>query len=149
MQRLIIYAGATLAIAAATWWLIALPRIELAELNHTIATDRVAELERLDDQRVELIQNQQLQILEITENERRNRELLQTIAGQSRAQSRALEELKRNDETIAEYLRSPVPADLGRLYQRAATTDPSAYRQQTEVRADPVSTARAASTTDQ
>ncbi len=148
MQRLIIYATAALAIAAATWWLIALPRIELAELNHTIATDRVAELERLDDQRVELIQNQQLQILEITENERRNRELLQTIAGQSRAQSRALEELKRNDETIAEYLRSAVPPDLGRLYQRTATTDPSAYRQPAIVPADVMRSASAKLDTD-
>ena len=145
MQRLIIYATAALAIAAATWWLIALPRIELAELNHTTAAAKVIELQQLDDQRVALIQNQQLQILEITENERRNRELLQTIAGQSRAQSRALEELKRNDETIAEYLRSPVPADLGRLYQRASTTGPSAYRQQTEVRAGPVPAASKAS----
>ena len=125
-----------------------MPRIELAELNHTTAAAKVIELQQLDDQRVALIQNQQLQILEITENERRNRELLQTIAGQSRAQSRALEELKRNDETIAEYLRSPVPADLGRLYQRASTTDPSAYRQQTEVRAGPVPAASKASTTD-
>lgn len=138
MQRLIIYAATALATAAAAWWLIALPRIELAELNHTIATDRVAELERLDDQRVELIQNQQLQILEITENERRNRELLQTIAGQSRAQSRALEELKRNDETIAEYLRAPVPASLGRLYQRTATTHPRDYRKPSSVRTDPM-----------
>ena len=133
MQRLIIYAGATLAIAAATWWLIALPRIELAELNHSIATERVAELQRLDVERVDLIRDQLLQILEITENERRNRELLQTIEGQSRAQSRAIEELKRNDETIAEYLRSPVPSDLGRLYQRTATADPAAYRQSPQV----------------
>lgn len=138
MQRMIIYAGAALAVAAHTWWLIALPRIELAELNHTIATERAAELQRLDVERVELIRDQQLQILEVTENERRNRELLQTIAGQSRAQSRAIEELKRNDETIAEYLRTAVPFDLGRLYQRAATTDPGAYRQQTEVRTGPV-----------
>lgn len=148
MQRLIIYSGAALAVASLTWWLIALPRIELAELNHTIATGRVAELERLDFERVELIRDQQLQIIEITENERRNRELLQTIAGQSRVQSRAIEELKRNDETIAEYLRSPVPADIGRLYQRTGTTDPGAYRQPSEMRTDPVPTARTASTTD-
>lgn len=148
MQRLIIYAAAALAIAAATWWLIALPRIELAELNHTIATDRVAELERLDDQRVELIKHQQSQIIETQENERRNRELLQTIAGQSRAQSRALEELKRNDETIAEYLRSPVPADLGRLYERTETTDTSAYRQPPELRANSVRVTSATSIAD-
>lgn len=141
-----------LIIAAVTalviWFLVAVPRIELAELGQAIADTKVLELQRLDVERVALIQNQQLQILEITENERRNRELLQTIAGQSRAQSRALEELKRNDETIAEYLRSPVPADLGRLYQRAETTDPSAYRQQTEVRTGPVPASSASSATD-
>ena len=149
MQRLIIYASTALAIAAATWWLIALPRIELAELNHATAAAKVTELQQLDDQRVALIQNQQLQILEITENERRNRELLQTIAGQNRAQSRAIEELKRNDETIAEYLRSPVPADLGRLYQRTTTTSPGDYRQPSELRTDTVPAASTASTSDQ
>ena len=148
MQRLIIYAGAALAVAALTWWLIALPRIELAELNHSIATERVAELQQLDVERVELIRDQLLQILEIAESERRNRELLQTIAGQSRAQSRAIEELKRNDETIAEYLRTAVPFDLGRLYQRAATTDPADYRQPSDVLADSVPTASTTSTTD-
>lgn len=115
--------------ALVIWFLVAVPRIELAELGQAIADTKVLELQRLDVERVDLIQNQQLQILDITENERRNRELLQTIAGQSRAQSRALEDLKRNDETIAEYLRAPVPAELGRLYQRSETTDPSAYRQ--------------------
>lgn len=148
MSRAMIYTAIALTVAAATWLLIATPRIKLAELNHSIATERVAELQRLDVERVELIRDQQLQILEITENERRNRELLQTIAGQSRAQSRALEELKRNDETIAEYLRSPVPVDIGRLYQRAATTGPSAYRQPPEMRTDPVPTTIAPSAAD-
>lgn len=148
MSRAMIYTAIALAVAAATWFLIATPRIELAELNHSIATERVAMLEQLDVQRVDLIRDQQLQILEITENERRNRELLQTIAGQSRAQSRALQELKRNDETIAEYLRTAVPVELGRLYQRAATTDPADYRQPSDVLADSVPTASTASAAD-
>lgn len=148
MIRVMIYAAAAIASSAATWFLVAIPRIELAELNHSIATERVAMLEQLDAQRVDLIRDQQLQIIEITENERRNRELLQAIAGQSRAQSRAIEELKRNDETISEYLRSLVPADLGRLYQRTGTTDAGAYRQPSEMRTDPVSTASKASTAD-
>lgn len=146
MQRLAIYAISALVVAGLTWWLIAMPRIELAELNHAAAAEKVAELQRLDIERVELIQHQQLQILDITENERRNRELLQTIAGQSRAQSRAIEELKRNDETIAEYLRGTVPAGLGRLYQRTGTTDPSAYRQPPEMRTDPLPASSATST---
>lgn len=131
-----IYAFIAVAAGALIWFMAAAPRIKLAELNHSIAAAKVVELEHLDNERVELIQHQQLQILEITENEKRNRELLQTIAGQSRAQSRALEELKRNDETISEYLRTAVPADLGRLYQRAATTDPSAYRQSSSLPTD-------------
>lgn len=133
---------------AALWFLVAAPRIDLAELNHSIATERVAALELLDEQRINLIQYQQLQILEITENERRNRELLQTIAGQGRAQSRALEELKRNDETIAEYLRGAVPADIGRLYQRTETTDPGTYRQSPSMPADIVRSAGAGAVTD-
>ena len=133
---------------AALWFLVAAPRIDLAELNHSIATERVAALELLDEQRINLIQHQQLQILEITENERRNRELLQTIAGQGRAQSRALEELKRNDETIAEYLRGAVPADIGRLYQRTETTDPGTYRQSPSVPADAVRSAGAGAVAD-
>lgn len=141
-----------LIIASATalviWFLVAVPRIELAELSQAIADTKVLELQRLDIERVDLIQNQQLQILEITENERRNRELLQTIAGQSRAQSRALEELKRNDESIVDYLRDAVPVELGRLYQRTGTTDPSAYRQPTSVPANTVRSARPVTTGD-
>ncbi len=148
MQRLALYAIAALLAAGLTWWLIALPRIELAELNHDTAAAKVAELQQLDVQRVDLIRDQQLQIIEITENERRNRELLQTIAGQSRAQSRAIEELKRNDETIAEYLRAAVPVELGRLYQRTATTDPADYRQPSDVLADSVPTASTTSAND-
>lgn len=148
MSRAIVYTAIALAVAAATWFLIATPRIELAELNHSIATERVAMLEQLDVQRVELIQNQQLQIIEITDNEKRNRELLQVISAQGRAQSRALEELKRNDETIAEYLRAAVPADIGRLYQRTETTHPSAYRQSPSVPADAVRSAGAGAVAD-
>lgn len=148
MSRALAYAALALAIAAATWFLIAAPRIELAELNHAAAAAKVTELQQLDVQRVELIRDQQLQIIEITENERRNRELLQTIAGQSRAQSRALQELKQNDETIAEYLRTAVPVELGRLYQRTATTDPSAYRQPASVPANTVHSASPVTTGD-
>lgn len=134
--------------SAAVWFLIAAPRIDLAELNHATAVAKVAELKLLDEQRVDLIRDQQLQILDITENERRNRELLQTIAGQSRAQSRALQELKQNDETITEYLRGAVPVDLGRLYQRTGGTDPADYRKPPNLPADSVRTTIAPSAGD-
>lgn len=148
MQRLIIYVAAALAIAAATWWLIALPRIELAQTQLDHAQQHLTAAGLLDQERVAIIEAQSQQLAGVLAAELKNRELLQALANQSRVQSQALEVLKRNDETIAEYLRAPVPASLGRLYQRTATTNPSAYRQQTEVRADPVPTARTASTTD-
>ena len=148
MQRLIIYAISALAVATLTWWLIASPRIELAQTHLDHAQQQLAAAGLLDQERVAIIEAQSQQLAGVLAAELKNRELLQALANQSRAQSQALEELKRNDETIAEYLRAPVPASLGRLYQRAATTDPGAYRQSPQVRADPVPTARTASTTD-
>lgn len=145
MQRLTSYAAAALVIAWLTWWLVAVPRIELAELGQAVADTKVIELQLLNDQRTDLIRDQQLQILDITENERRNRDLLQTIAGQSRAQSLALKELQQNDETIADYLRSAVPVELGRLYQRTGGTAPSTYRQPPRLPADSVHSASAPS----
>ncbi len=146
MQRLIIYAVSALVVAALTWWLIASPRIELAQTHLGHAQQQLADAGQLDQERVAIIEAQSQQLAGVLAAELKNRELLQALANQSRAQSQALEELKRNDETIAEYLRAPVPASLGRLYQRATTTDPSAYRQQTEVRTGPVPAASAPGT---
>lgn len=148
MQRLIIYAVSALVVAALTWWLIASPRIELAQTHLDNAQQKLAAAGQLDQERVAIIEAQSQQLAGVLAAELKNRELLQALANQSRAQSQALEELKRNDETIAEYLRAPVPASLGRLYQRTATTNPSAYRQQTEVRTGPVPAASKASTAD-
>ena len=146
MQRLIIYAVSALAVAALTWWLIASPRIELAQTQFDHAQQQLTAAGLLDQERVAIIEAQSQQLAGVLAAELKNRELLQALANQSRAQSQALEELKRNDETIAEYLRAPVPASLGRLYQRATTTDPSAYRQSPELRIDPVPAASATST---
>mgnify|MGYP000973827189 CR=1 FL=1 len=145
MQRLIIYAISALAVAALTWWLIASPRIELAQTHLGHAQQQLADAGQLDQERVAIIEAQSQQLAGVLAAELKNRELLQELANQSSAQSLALEDLKRNDETIAEYLRATVPASLGRLYQRAATTDPSAYRQSSQVRADSVPAASTAS----
>lgn len=146
MQRVIIYAISALVIAGVTWWLVAAPRIELAQTHLDHAQQQLAAAGLLDQERVAIIEVQSQQLAGVLAAELKNRELLQALANQSSAQSLALEDLKRNDETITEYLRAPVPASLGRLYQRTATTDPSAYRQPPEVRADPVPTANATST---
>lgn len=146
MQRLIIYAISALAVAALTWWLIASPRIELAQTHLDHAQQKLDAAGQLDQERVAIIEAQSQQLAGVLAAELKNRELLQVLANQSSAQSLALEDLKRNDETIAEYLRAPVPASLGRLYQRAATTDPSAYRHSSQVRADSVPAASAPGT---
>lgn len=128
MQRLIIYATCVLVAAGLTWWLIALPRIELAQTHLEYAHQQLAAAGLLDQERLAVIESQSEQIAGVLIAELKNRELLQTLAGQARAQSHLLEELKQNDETITEYLRTPVPLDLGRLYQRTATTSPGDYR---------------------
>lgn len=148
MQRLILYVAAALAITAATWWLIALPRIELAQTQFDHAQQQLTAAGLLDQERVAIIEAQSQQLAGVLTAELKNRELLQALANQSRAQSQALEELKRNDETITEYLRAPVPASLGRLYQRTATTDPSDYRKPSQVPADSVPAASKASIAD-
>lgn len=146
MQRLMIYAIGALIAAGLTWWLIAMPRIELAQVQLDHAHKQLAAAGLLDQERVAVIESQSEQLAGVLVAELKNRELLQALANQSRDQSQALEDLKRNDETIADYLRATVPVELGRLYQRAATTDPAAYRQPPEVRAYPVPTASKAST---
>ncbi|WP_263147903.1 hypothetical protein [Pseudomonas sp. RIT-PI-AD] len=56
------------------------------------------------------------------------RHLSMTLTTQGAAQARAIEELKRNDQAVADYLRGVVPAALGLHYARAAGTDPARYR---------------------
>lgn len=121
MRSYIIHAVAALIVAALTWTLIASPRIELAEtkLEHS---------EQLSAERLQVINGLSEQLSKALILEQKNRETLAQIAQQSRAQARALQELKQNDEAIYDYLRQPVPDALGRLYQRAETTEPSNYR---------------------
>ncbi|QIB09036.1 hypothetical protein GZ982_30285 (plasmid) [Pseudomonas fluorescens] len=56
------------------------------------------------------------------------RQMNSTLATQSAQINRNFDELKRNDKAIADYLRQPVPVDLGVRYARPETTDPVAYR---------------------
>lgn len=138
MRNLSLYAMAASAGAAALWLLVAAPRIDLAQERLDSALARIESAERLDAERIAVIQAQAGQLSNVLVAETKNRELLAQIASQGRVHAQALQELKRNDETIAEYLRAPVPAGLGRLYQRTETTDPSGYRSQTGVPADSV-----------
>lgn len=137
-KAIVLNAAAGLAAIAAAWLLVFQPRLELAgnKLDH--AQQQLDQARALDAERVAVIEAQAGQLAGVLQAELKNRELLGQIASQNREQTAALQELKRNDATIAEYLRSPVPAGLGRLYQRTETTDPAAYRSQTSLPTDSV-----------
>lgn len=128
MRSYLTYALAALAVAVLTWVLVASPRIELSETKLEHVQERLANEQRTSSEHLNVIQALSEQLSKTLVLEQKNREMLAQIAQQSRAQNHALQELKRNDETIFDYLRQPVPAELGSLYQRPATTDPSTYR---------------------
>ena len=138
MRNLSLYALVAVSAAIGLWLLAAAPRIELAQTQLDNALARIESAERLDVERIAVIQAQADQLSNVLVAEIKNRELLPQIASQNREHAAALQELKRNDKAITDYLHQPVPAGLGRLYQRTETTDPAAYRQPSDVPADSV-----------
>lgn len=145
MRNFSIYALVAASAAIGLWLLAAAPRIELAQVQLDNALARIESAERLDAERIAVIEAQAGQLSNVLVAELKNRELLAQIASQNREHAAALQELKRNDKAITDYLHQPVPAGLGRLYQRAETTDPTTYRSPAGVSADSV---RAASSAD-
>lgn len=111
---LLVAAGAGL-----VWWGLA-PRLDLAE-------KAAGDAEQMVDLQAGVLAEQQRQLRAITEIDQHLRLLAQTVSTNARAQGAALEELRRNDQAVDEYLRGLVPAPLGRLYERPETTDPAAY----------------------
>ncbi len=128
--RSLAYFGAALALAAAgagvAWWGMS-PRIDLAQER----ADRNAEgLEKAYG----MILEKDAQLQAAQDQAERNNEIgrllariRQDVARYNDAQDRALEELRKHDQLVEEYLRGAVPAQLGRLYERPETTDPAAY----------------------
>lgn len=53
---------------------------------------------------------------------------MQAIGAGTAALATDLQELKRHDQTVADYLLGAVPTAVGVRWQRAASTDPSTYR---------------------
>ncbi|MCP1652695.1 hypothetical protein [Pseudomonas nitroreducens] len=66
------------------------------------------------------------------------RKVSKALGQQSRENREQFEELKRNDQDVADWLRGAVPAALGRMYERTATTVPVAYRAGAALPADGV-----------
>nr|MBO2511971.1 hypothetical protein [Gammaproteobacteria bacterium] len=128
--------------AALVWWGLA-PRIDLHAQRADRAEQSLADAQRMIDLQAGVLAEQQRQIGQVTELDRQMRELTRDIHQSAAAQAAAIEELKRHDQAVADYLRNPVPAALGRLYERPETTDPRAYRMPTGVPAGGVPVAGA------
>lgn len=118
--------------AALVWWGLS-PRIDLQAQRADRAEEGLAQAERMIDLQGNVLAEQQRQIGQVAELDRQMRELTRDIHQSAAAQAAAIEELKRHDQAVADYLRNPVPAALGRLYERPETTDPRAYRMPTGV----------------
>lgn len=112
--------------AGVTWWGMA-PRIELQEQRAGTAERDLAEAQAMVELQAGVLVSQQQLLGDLADIERHMQQLGQTVTRNASAQAKAFEELKRNDQAIADYLASPVPGALGRLYERPETTDPAAY----------------------
>ena len=120
--------------AALVWWGLA-PRIDRQADRADRAETSLADAERMISLQAGVLAEQQRQIGQVTELDRQFRKLTRDIHQNAAAQAAAIEELKRHDQEVADYLRTPVPAALGRLYERPETTDPAAYVMPTGVSA--------------
>ncbi|MCY1304472.1 phage lysis regulatory protein, LysB family [compost metagenome] len=124
-----------------TWWGLS-PRIQLEADRAGRAEQDLIEASAMIALQAGVLAEQQRQIGAITEVERGMRQIGQQLARNAAAQAAAIEDLKRNDQEVADYLRGAVPAALGRLYVRPETTDPAAYHGPAGLPADPVPPAR-------
>ena len=120
--------------AVLVWWGLS-PRIDLQAQRADRAELSLADAERMIGLQAGVLAEQQRQIGQVTELDRQFRKLTRDIHQNAAAQAAAIEELKRHDQEVADYLRTPVPAALGRLYERPETTDPAAYVMPTGVSA--------------
>jgi hypothetical protein len=142
--------------AGLTWWGLA-PRIDLQADRAEQQAARADQAEQARDEdrqlvdlQAEVLAEQQRQFGQVAVLEQQLRALNQTVTRNAQAQSSAIEELIRHDQTVADYLAAAaVPAQLGRLYQRPETTDPGAYRSPDPLPADPVPPAGAVGAGDQ
>lgn len=115
------------AAAGVVWWGMS-PRIQIEDQRAGRAEQQLAEARDLIELQAGVLAQQQHQLGQLADVDRRIQQLGQTINRNQAAQSAALEELKRNDQAVAVYLAGAIPRDLGQLYARPETTDPAAYR---------------------
>lgn len=122
-------------VAALLIGVLALWRIDAAESARALAEQTAkataeqltAEQARTAEQSA-VIDGQREQMGRMTDADRAFRALAQTIARDGAATRQTLQELKENDQAVAEYLRGAVPAVYGVQFARPETTDPAEYK---------------------
>lgn len=134
--------------AGVTWWVIS-PRLDLQTERATRAEQDLVDEREMTALQARVLEAQQGQFEWLAAVELSMQQLGQRIDKNTTIQARALEELKRNDQAIVDYLAQPVPVGLGLLYARPETTDPAAYTAPSTLHADPVHPAGAPTVADQ
>lgn len=137
MVQLIAALALLAAVVGIGYWIVS-PRIDLQRQRADAAERSLGVANAQIEVQARVLEGQQQLLGQITAIGERMDGIERTIDQNQREQSRALEELKRNDKTIADYLSRPVPAGLGVLYARPETTDPAIYQAGSAVQADPV-----------
>ena len=132
MLRIAFLVGIASIGGSGVWFLVAAPRIELAELQRDISDARLTEASST-------IAGLKSQVEAVAKLDRQFALLNQTISQTQREQRKAFEELKANDANVRDYLAGAVPVELGRLYARPETTDPELYNGATSMQPGTVS----------
>ncbi|EOG5640774.1 hypothetical protein ACRCP3_26890 [Pseudomonas aeruginosa] len=125
------YAVLTVAIVCgAAWWM-----VDRAEGAKALAESSAAHLAKtLESERergkflTQVIDEQRAQLGRMTEAAQLFRTLTQKIDKDTAAMRRTLQELKENDQAVAEYLRGAVPDVYGVQFARPETIDPAEYQ---------------------
>ncbi|VVN67540.1 hypothetical protein PS726_00191 [Pseudomonas fluorescens] len=119
---------------------LALWRIEVADSARTLAeqaSSNAGEKLKAEQQRTAeqagVIADQRAQLKQAQAADRLFRSLAQAIAKDGDVMRHALQELKENDQAIADYLVAAVPAAYGVQFARPETTDPTQYKPGTDL----------------
>jgi hypothetical protein len=97
------------------------------QASSDVGDQLIAEQLRVEEQ-VGVIADQRAQLKQAQTADRLFRSLAQTIARDGDVTRNALQELKENDQAIADYLAGAVPAAYGVQFARPETTDPAQYK---------------------
>lgn len=114
---------------------LALWRIDAAESGRALAEQSAQAATESRDayqaralEQAGVIYEQRAQMARMTDADKAFRALAQTINRDGAATRQTLQELKENDQAVAEYLRGAVPAVYGVQFARPETTDPAEYK---------------------